>query len=208
MSEYFESRIASLKPEDAFRIMFGAYEFLRDLSESPGSGPYDLLKKISEGDPETIINCYVKMREEQDETHHAIAGTHLDEGYTQRENVINEAEQSIYWSGLVVVGRRAEYNAVELPRFIYMGFEGAYPIDVPKAEWKSGVEGSPTEKTVVAFRRSLVTAGRYLHDFNERWGSELGSIEPRDLAVWDLRQMAERKYLQPFLVEKGLLEKS
>ncbi len=204
MPEYFNSRLAQLESKEALRFVFDAYKHLASMPQNPGSGTWKLLQRLKAGDPTAFTECYRKVLEEEGEAQGVLGGWHYHEGLDPRATMTMEAGETKYWAELPVVGS-AEFDIVAVPQFLDMGYNGARPLDIPKGDWKAGVKGRADEEAVRLCRHVLVTAGRFLHDYNAGLGKEHGLIVPKDLAVWDLNQMAEREYLHPFLKQIGLL---
>jgi hypothetical protein len=95
----------------------------------------------------------------------------------------------VYWSLLPAAARGIEAETIRLADFLNAGVEGREP---NKAAFE---EGGHAE--VVILRRTLTAAGRALAAFNRAFPAE--AVEPRAIALTDLRQMAERDYLRPHL---------
>src|SRR5262249_57172084 len=82
-----------------------------------------------------------------------------------------------------------EADAIQFTDFLNAGVEGREP---DKAAFEQGDHAE-----VVLLRRTLTAAGRALTAFNRPWPGE--AVEPREIALADLRQMAERDYLSSHL---------
>jgi hypothetical protein len=189
MSRELTAALERLGAEEAFRLMYGAYLHLARLEGEVASATVALLRRLRAGEAAAVLHCVKKMLEEQDEVRRVLAGEHRHEGQTARQTLVNELQQMVYWSALTAAARGIEAEVIRLADFLTAGVEGREP---DKAAFE---EGGHAE--VVILRRTLTAAGRALAAFNRAHPAE--AVEPREVAMADLRQMAERDYLSGHL---------
>ncbi len=203
--QYFEEKVKELTLDDAFRKMYEGYEYLRGLWDNPGSETHSRLHRINAG-IYPIIEFYEKQDEERDEAEGVVLGIHSDPAYSKRDTMITEVTQSIYWPWVVTVGLHVPYSSIQAPLFLELGSKG-HPAEY-KSELHAEISYKLNEKAIIKLRRALVRAGYLLNEYNKKWAVDKGKIQPKEIAVWDLRQMAEKEYFRPYLEKVGLLEKS
>jgi hypothetical protein len=188
MSRELTTALERLGTEEAFRLMYGAYLHLARL-EGAASATAALLHRLQAGEAAAVLYCLKKMLEEQDEVRRVLAGEHRHEGQTARQTLVNELQQMVYWTALPAAAWGIEAEAIRLADFVNAGVEGREP---DKVAFEQGGHAE-----VVILRRALTAAGRALAAFNRARPAE--AVEPREVALADLRQMAERDYLRRHL---------
>lgn len=179
--------LEKLALEDAFRLLYGAYEYLRDLPGEVQSSSRALLHRIRANDLSAVLYCVRKMLEEQDEARLALEGRHVHEGTSLHETLVNELQQSIYWPLLLCVGRGVNFESVKAGVFLKVGL--AYR-DPEKSEYE---EGKCDE--VAVLRRVLVRAGQALTNYNN---VHCHRIDPCEVLLTDLKQMAKKEYMAAY----------
>jgi len=195
----FDYLVSEITANKAFEIMYNAYKFLGNAKTNPGSGgTYELLKKIKRSDKITIKKCYKKMIEEENEAEGVILGIHSDKKYNRKDTMINETSQFLYWPTLLAVGNNVAYNDIRLLDFLERGFSGKFPVEIPKEIFESNLKENSTENDIVILRRSAAKAGKLLFDFNYKLGNECGQIEPKDIALWEWKQMLKKPYFYDY----------
>ncbi len=194
MEDELSAALERLSLEEAFRLLYGAYEYLARLEEDVRSSTRDLLRRLRAGEAEAVLLCVKKMLEEQDEVRLVLAGRHAHDGQSPRETLVNELQQLVYWPCLIAAGRGVAAEEVRFADFLSAGQSGR---DSGKAEYDDG----PGE--VAILRRALAAAGRAVASFNGQH-PEGPHIDLREIALADLRQMAARDYLRPYLTARRL----
>jgi hypothetical protein len=172
MDERLRAALEQLDAEQAFRLLYGAYEYLAsDACTGVDSGTRRILERLRGADEAALLSCGCKLIEEHRELKAAEQGNHDHPGQSRRETLINEAQQVLYWATLLVVARGVPFDAT-LP---------------------AGTDSSDGE--ILARIRSSVTESVRL--YNDRFPDEC--VEVREVALADLRQMAQKDYLLPYL---------
>jgi hypothetical protein len=180
-----------LSPEEAFRLAFRAYQHLAGQEGDFGSATHGLLRRLSAGEAEAVLVCVKKMLEEHDEVRLVLAGRHGHAGLSPRETLINELHQLLYWPSLIAAARGVAAEEVRFANFLTAGANGREP---DKGEYEAGGRAE-----MAVLRRTLTAAGRAIAAFNREHGGR--AIEPREVALADLRQMATKEYLAAYLCE-------
>lgn len=190
MASELSAALEALSLGDALRLMYGAYCHLGRLEGEVASSTRGLLRRVKNGEPGAFVFCLKKMLEEQEEVRLTLAGKHRHEGQSPRATMVNELQQLIYWPCLLVAGTDVPYEVIEAPAFLEAGLSGRDPA-------KREVDAGGRDEVAI-FRRALAGAGRAVAEFN---GGRLAlpPIEPREVPLADLRQMAGKDYLIPYL---------
>jgi hypothetical protein len=178
-----------LSCEDAFRLLYGAYDYLGQLPADVHSATRSLLERLEDDEPEAILQCVQKMLEEQEEVRLVLAGRHAHPGQSPRQTLVNELQQTLYWPLLIAVARAVPYETLRLPDFLRAGLEDRGPS-------KKETAGAAQAEAVI-LRRAAVAAGRAIAEFNRQHPDQ--AIDPREPALADLRQMATKEYMLPHL---------
>jgi hypothetical protein len=190
MDPELTAALERLSCADAARLLYGAYEYLRDLPHEVPSATQALLRQLGKGEAEALLFAVKKMLEEQEEVRLVLAGRHTHEGQSRRETLINELQQFLYWPCLIAVGRGVPYEVIRLPEFLERGLNGQEPA-------KQDVdEGGLSEAAIL--RRVAASAGRAIAEFNAAH-AELPPVTAREIVLADLRQMAGKDHLRAYL---------
>jgi hypothetical protein len=170
VDDRLRAALERLDAEQAFRLRYGAYEYLAsEACAGVDSGTRRLLDRLRREDEAARMNCALKLQEERRELREAEQGEHRHPGQTRRETLLNEAQQVLYWATLPVV-----------------------------ATGGSNPEPHGADLLATALQRVAETVRLY----NEHFPGD--KVELREVALADLRQMAEKDYLAPYLREKLL----
>jgi hypothetical protein len=189
MEGELSAALERLSAEEAFRLVFGAYGHLARLGEDVRSTTRDVLRRLAAGEAATVLACWKKVLEEQDEVRLVLAGRHAHVGQTPRQTLVNELQQLVYWSCLPAVARGLDANAVRFTDFLTAGLTGREPT---KGDYDDG--GSE----LAILRRALAAVGRAVAAFDNSH-PDAAPVEVREVALADLRQMAGREYLADYL---------
>jgi hypothetical protein len=189
MADRLIAALAALSTEEAFGLLYSAYEYLGQSGAEAASFTARVIARLRAGDMDTLLLCLRKLLEEQDELHGVLAGEHAHEGQTPRQTLINEAQQSLYWPALLCVARAVPYDEIDMPAFLQRGLAGK------RVGKRAFDEGGKSE--VAVLRRALVAVGRALAAWAAAHPEE--AVEPTEVAVADLREMAGKDYLRGWL---------
>jgi hypothetical protein len=194
MGPELTAALERLSCADAFRLLYGAYQYLRELPEVVPSSTQALLRQLRQGEAQTLLFAVKKMLEEQEEVRLAVAGRHTHPGKSQRETLVNELQQFLYWPCLIAAGRGVPGEVLRTAEFLERGAKGQEPA-------KREVDyGGLSE--VAVLRRAAVSAGRAVAEFNATH-PEVPAIETREVILADLRQMAGKDYLKDYLTRRA-----
>jgi hypothetical protein len=188
--EQLIAALERLSCADACRLLYGAYQHLLDLTADAPSATQSGLRRLRQGHAETLLFAVKKILEEQEEVRCVLAGRHAHEGKSQRETLVNELQQFLYWSCLLAVGRGVAYETLHLPDFLERGLNGQDPTK------REVDEGGLSEAAIL--RRAAARVGRAVAEFNAAHPEE-AAIDVREVALADLRQMAGKEYLRGYL---------
>ena len=73
MGPELTAALERLSCADAFRLLYGAYQYLRELPEVVPSSTQALLRQLRQGEAQTLLFAVKKMLEEQEEVRLAVA---------------------------------------------------------------------------------------------------------------------------------------
>ena len=189
-----EQSLNGLSADQAFRLLYAAYAHLAARADdvpSPDapSSTQRLLRRLGRDDTAATLLCVRKMLEERDEVWEVLAGGPRADGLSPRQALVAELTQMLYWPTLLAVGRASQLDASALVSYIDRGRAGDRPA---KAEIDRDGDAA------AILHRVLLDAGRALAAFAGAYPDE-PPIEPRELALADLGQMAARPYLEDYL---------
>jgi hypothetical protein len=183
MDDRLTAALERLDAEQAFRLLYAAYEYLAsEACAGRESGTRRMLERLRAGDEEARRRCWLKSQEEQQELEQAREGKHHHPDQTRRETMLNEAQQSLYWVILPAVARGVVFDEVIR--------EGWLPT------WTIGAE----RHEVVMLAMALHGVARSVQMYNHHFPAE--AIDVREVALADLRQMAEKDYLAAWLRQR------
>jgi hypothetical protein len=134
-------------------------------------------------DEAALMGCRDKVVEEHREMRAAERGEHHHPGQSRRETLLNEAQQYLYWATLMALTCRGDLEPTG---------EGPVPMPGPRLDLRG------VDLLLPAVREVAEAVRRY----NERFPDD--NVDVREVLLVDLRQMAEKDYLAPYLREKLL----
>jgi hypothetical protein len=184
MHERLTEALERLDAEQAFRLLYAAYEYLAsEACAGVDSGTRRLLARLRGGDAEALSCCLAKWEEEQKEAHGALEGRHRHADQTSRQTMLNELQQWIYWAILPAVAQGGTFDD--------MIREAWLPSSAPGREQLSGLN---------RLAGTLNGAATLVHHYNLRYPAD--RIDVREVALADLRQMVQKEYLASWLRER------
>ncbi len=181
MDDRLIEALEHLDAEQAFRLVYAAYEYLAsEACVGADSSTRRLLERLRAGDEEALRHCRTKGTEERKELQAARQGNHHHEGQSRRETMLNEAQQSLYWTFLPVAARGVPFE------------------EVIREGWLPTAEPSDPERgDIQLLALAIQNVALSVQVYNRRFPAE--RIDVREVALADLRQMAKKDYLATWL---------
>lgn len=188
-------KLESLSLIQLLEIRHNGYKYLVN-SKSVNSYTQETIKNIANDDSQVLINCFIKTLEELEESELAIVGKHKHDNQTQRETIINEIQQSIYWPTIICVSNGDDFKKIDYIKYLELGLNN---LEITKEQLKENLEKTDS-KAIILLRKILVIAGQNITKYNY---IKKENLELKEIILQDILQMTAKEYFNKYFEEIG-----